>query len=233
MEIKVDNFEGPLDLLLRLIEEEKLDVTTVSLLQVAEQYIAYLDTMPIKQPDLLADFLLIAAKLLVLKSRAILPELFMEDDESFSDLEQQLKMYKKYLEASKGIEHLAAQKRYVYARPEYARPVGLEFVVPKSLNKSKLEQVLEAIVGELDALARLPKKSLERLISIKEKIEEIRQILKEKGVVRWQELIDSAKSKTEIVVSFLGLLELNKQKQLVLEQEEIFGEIIIKNVNNF
>lgn len=233
MEIKVDNFEGPLDLLLHLIEEEKLDVTTVSLLQVAEQYIAYLDTLPIKQPDLLADFLLIAAKLLVLKSRALLPELFMEDDESFSDLEQQLKMYKKYLEASKEIERLVARKRYGYGRPEYARPVGLEFVAPKSLNQGKLKQVMEAIVGELDAWTRLPKKSLERLISIKEKIEEIRQTLKEKGALKWRELVDKATSRTEIVVSFLGLLELNKQKQLALEQEEIFGEIIIKNINNF
>lgn len=233
MKIKVDNFEGPLDLLLQLIEAEELDITTVSLFEVADQYIGYLDSLPEKQPEVLADFLLIAAKLLVIKSRALLPELFNGEDESLDDLEKQLKMYKRYLEASKGIEKLVAEENYAYARPEYVRPAGAEFIPAKQLNKNKLEQVMSAIALELNALARLPKKSLEKVISIKEKIEEIRQLLKKNDFFHWHELADKAKDKTEIIVSFLGLLELNKQKHLQLEQEEIFGTIKIRSLNNF
>jgi len=92
---------------------------------------------------------------------------------------------------------------------------------------------MAVIVGEINALARLPKKSLERVISIKEKIEEIRQILQGKGFLHWHELASKAKDKTEVIVSFLGILELNKQRYLSIEQEEIFGEIKIKNLNNF
>jgi segregation and condensation protein A len=181
----------------------------------------------------LADFLLIAAKLLVIKSRALLPELFGGEEESLLDLEKQLKMYKRYLEASKEIEKLVAKENYAYARPEYVRPAGAVFIPPKQLNKNKLAQVMRVIVGELSLLMHLPKKSLERIISIKEKIEEIRQLLKEKDFIHWHELIKKAKDKTEIVVSFLGILELNKQKHLCIEQEEIFGEIKIRNLNNF
>lgn len=232
MQIKVDNFEGPLDLLLHLIESEELDITTVSLAQVADQYIGYIESLPEKQPDLLADFLLIAAKLLLIKSRALLPEIFQDEDGSLYDLERQLKMYKKYLEASKEIEKLVAQKRFAFGRPEYIRPAGAKFVPPKQLNKNKLHQTMKATVGELSALARLPKKSLERVISIKEKIEEIRQLLKQRDFIHWHELIEKAKDKTEIIVSFLGILELNKQKNLEIEQAEVFGEIKIKNINN-
>ena len=92
---------------------------------------------------------------------------------------------------------------------------------------------MAVIVGELKTLAQLPKKSLERVISIKEKIEEIRQILKGRDFLHWRELAEKAKDKTEIIVSFLGILELNKQRHLSIEQEEIFGEIKIRNLNNF
>ena len=93
MEIKIENFEGPLDLLLQLIEQEELDITQVSLSAVAEQFISYLETIEKKEPEMLADFLLIAAKLLYIKSRALLPELEMELEEDSIDLARQLKMY--------------------------------------------------------------------------------------------------------------------------------------------
>ena len=101
MKIKIENFEGPLDLLLQLIEREELDITTVSLLDVADQYINYLSKIEDKKPEMLADFLLIAAKLLYIKSRALLPELETDSDEDSMDLARQLKMYKKFVEASK------------------------------------------------------------------------------------------------------------------------------------
>ncbi|HOZ36535.1 MAG TPA: segregation/condensation protein A [bacterium] len=233
MQIKVDNFEGPLDLLLKLIEQEELDITKVSLAAVTEQYISYIDSLPDKKPDILADFLLIAAKLLVIKSRTLLPELNLDEEEWAGDLEQQLKMYKKYLEASVLIGELATGEYYAFSRPEYLVNMrGLEFRPPRTLNISKLKSVMEAIVSELDALSRLPQKTLAQAVSIKEKIEEIRSFLAEREFFHWHELAARAKSKTEIIVSFLGILELNKQRHLSIEQEEIFGEIKISNLSH-
>lgn len=233
MKIKVESFEGPLDLLLKLIEAEKLDITKVSLVKVAEQYLDYWETEGDKKPDEMADFLLIAAKLLLIKSRALLPELFGDEEDPAGELERQLKMYKKYLEASREIEHLATANNNIYSRPEYERPVGAEFKIPRALNQHKLQLIMESIVGELAALARLPRKTLAKVISIKEKIAEIRQKIKGRAFLSWSELAGQTQDKTEIIVSFLGILELNKQQSLLIEQEEIFGEIKIKNLNNF
>ncbi len=233
MRIKVDNFEGPLDLLLKLIEQEELDITQVSLSAVTEQYISYIDSLSDKKPDVLADFLLIAARLLVIKSRALLPELALGEEDFAGDLERQLKLYKKYLEASVILGEMATGGHYAYGRPEYLGVIaGAEFRPPKTLNINKLKLAMEAIVGELDALSRLPKKTLAQVISIKEKIEEIRNLLAERNFFHWHELAAKAKSKTEIVVSFLGILELNKQRHLAIEQEEIFGEIKISNLSH-
>ena len=93
MRIRVENFEGPLDLLLQLIEQDELDITKVSLLEVTEQYINYLEEVEDKEPEMLADFLLIAAKLLYIKSKVLLPEIELENEDEI-DLVEQLKCIK-------------------------------------------------------------------------------------------------------------------------------------------
>ena len=118
MKIRISNFEGPLDLLLQLIEKEELDITEVSLLQVTEQYLDYLEKVEDKKPDELADFLLIAAKLLYIKSRVLLPELEMDEEENATDLAVQLKMYKKYVAARKIIQRRFENDNFPFSRPE-------------------------------------------------------------------------------------------------------------------
>ena len=163
MKIKVENFEGPLGLLLQLIEKEELDITQVSLLRVAEQYIQYLDTIEKREPEMLADFLLIAAKLLYIKSRALLPELEFEEIEDSTDLAEQLRMYKKFVEASRVVKQKFEDKNFSFGRSEEKIKVKIKFEPPKSLTGDKLKKVFNKIIADLDVIIKLPKKSLEKI----------------------------------------------------------------------
>src|SRR3989344_609317 len=106
LNFKLEKFEGPLDLLLQLIEDQKLDITEVSLSKVADQFLEYLKNTTSLNPEEMADFLVVAAKLLVIKSKALLPDLNIADDADSSTLERQLKIYKEFLEASKVIRQI-------------------------------------------------------------------------------------------------------------------------------
>jgi len=109
--VQIEQFQGPLDLLLRLIEKEKLDITEVALSKVTEQYLKHLELIEESLPEDLADFLVIATKLLYIKSKALLPYLYPEDDDE-TDLAEQLKMYKLFLEAAKKLDQTIKVKKF-------------------------------------------------------------------------------------------------------------------------
>src|SRR3989339_2104859 len=111
MNFKIDKFEGPLGLLLQLIESQELDITEISLAKIADQYIEYIRGDKGIGPEELADFLVVAAKLLLIKSRALLPFLKGEAEEEIEEFEQQLRMYKEFLAAAKKIEAIIGKKR--------------------------------------------------------------------------------------------------------------------------
>src|SRR3989338_1878896 len=104
-ELTLDQFSGPLDLLLSLLEESKLNISEVSLSSITEQYLTYLDTLEDNRAEELADFLVVGSRLLLLKSKMLLPQFAPEEDEGTS-LEEQLRLYKVFLEASKGVNRL-------------------------------------------------------------------------------------------------------------------------------
>ena len=110
---KLEKFEGPLSLLLKLIEQEELDITQVSLANVADQYVNYIRQSDHINPDEVADFLVVAAKLLLIKSRALLPYLYPEEEEDIEELQQQLRMYQEFVKASKGINLMLGKKKFM------------------------------------------------------------------------------------------------------------------------
>src|SRR3989344_8534040 len=116
--IKIEQFEGPLDLLLNLIEEQKLDITTVSLAKVTEQFLNYVKGLQEKDPTHLASFLVIAAKLLVIKSKALLPnlEIDMELEEEAADLTVQLLLYKKFKEVGRFLKRMDLTRHQTWSR---------------------------------------------------------------------------------------------------------------------
>jgi segregation and condensation protein A len=227
--IKISQFEGPLDLLLQLIEEQKLEITQVSLAAVTEQFLEYLRTQTLLRPQEFADWLVIAAKLLVIKSRALLPALKFEEEEEqeATNLAWQLYQYKCYREAAKFLGHLDARRRQGWSRPN-AWIEKIAFYPDPRVSPSALRDVMRYLAKTLEEISRLPRQVLEEVVTITEKINHLQKIIREKVELRLETLIKKAKSKTEVIVTFLALLELVKQKILTVEQNTIFSDIIIK-----
>jgi len=226
--IKLEQFEGPLDLLLKLIEEERLDITTVSLAKVTDQYLAYLDTFEYINAEELADFLVVAAKLLYIKSKTLLPILETEEEEI--DLEKQLKIYREYLEASKIIQKIIRQKRFTYVRETSQAILEPIFAPPPNLDASALKKYMLGILNKIEPLIRLPEDVIERAVSIQEKIDQIRNLIYQEAQLNFRTLLNHAKSRTDIIVTFLALLELIKQETIVVVQKDMFEDITIKSI---
>ncbi len=231
MQIKVEQFNGPLDLLLRLIEEQKMDITQIALAAVTEQFLQYIKKLEIIEPTSLADYLSVAAKLLVIKSKAILPtlELDAEDEEIAIDLEAKLLLYKKYKEAAKYLRLLDNKRKQSFDRT-VSFEEKINFYPDPDVSADLLHQCILKTLRALEEINNLPKATVKEAISIQEKINSLQNMLSEKIQTKMSDLIASAKDKTEVIVTFLALLELIKQRILSVEQEQIFSEILIKKL---
>ena len=229
-QVKLEKFEGPLDLLLQLIEQADLDITEVSIAKVVEQFMIYLEQVEEKNPEELADFLVVAAKLLLIKSRALLPNLSLGDEDDGLNLESQLKIYKKYYDASKIIEKILAEKKVLFTREKIPVDVEVIFNPPESLTTEKLQKIFLEILKEIEPIIRLPKKSMLRAISIKEKIENIRNRIFSALSLNFKDLVAESKDRTDVIITFLGVLELVKQRVVIVKQDSMFEEIIIEKL---
>lgn len=230
MEVKIEKFEGPLGLLLKLIEQEELDITQISLAKIADQYIEYIKNTEKISPDDLAEFLVVAARLLLIKSRALLPFLYPEEEEEIEELEQRLKMYKEFVEASKGISKLIGKKKFMFVR-EFNRKAILAsanlFSPPKNLRADDLRMIFSDLLGRIKPMEKLEEKVLEEKINIEDKIVSIQNMIRDRIEVSFNNFLSSAKTKTEVIVSFLAMLELVKQRDIFVSQDNLFDDILI------
>lgn len=229
--VKLQQFEGPLDLLLSLIEERKLDITTIALAEVTEQFLQYIKHLQKLDPTVLADFLSIAAKLLVIKSKAILPSLEVdnldEDPESALDLEARLILYKKFKETSKHLKMLDNRRKQGFLRT-LTFEQKINFFPDSNVDAAKLHSSILKILNSLRELDNLPKAKVKEAISIQEKIDSLRQDLSQQVETKLSDLIKTAKNKSEVIVTFLALLELIKQRIFIADQEMLFADVVIK-----
>lgn len=226
--VKLEQFEGPLDLLLSMIEEEKLDITKVALSKIAEEYLRLVKETQLP-PEEVADFLLVASKLLLIKSQALFPNLPVEDEGP--SLESQLKLLKLYHDASKGIEVLIAQKHFVYFREKM--PVERIFRPPQKTTLALLQEVFLGVIKTLEPVVRIPKRIVLKAISISERIERLRKLILEKLTTSFHGFVGTGGDKTEMIVSFLALLELCKQRIVDVKQEGLFHDIMIERKESY
>lgn len=231
MKIKIEKFEGPLSLLLKMIEEEEMDITQINLAGIADQYIEYIKNNKNINPDDMADFLVIAAKLLFIKSKALLPYLYTDEDtEDADELERQLKMYKEFLEATKKIEKMLGKKKFMFAR-EFNRKVALvstkSFSPPKKLSTDEMKEVFKELIMRIKPVEKLEEETLDSTINIEDKILSIQKEVLEKVRISFNKVLRDAKNKTEVIVSFLAVLEMMRQREVMLHQDELFTEIFI------
>lgn len=216
-----------MDLLLQLIEAEELDITSISLSKITDDYIGYLKDIEEKRPEDFADFLYVAARLLYLKSRTLLPYLHAEEEQGAIPLELQLKIYREFYEASKKIQSIISQKNFSYFREKPLPERGV-FIPPKNVSVNKLSKIFKEIIAFLEPIVAIPKTTLKKVVSIKEKIGQIIALIQKSITLNFSEIVKGAKSKTEIVVSFLALLQLVKDKVVKADQNKLFGEIELK-----
>lgn len=230
MEVKMEKFEGPLSLLLKLIEKEEMDITQISLAGVANQFVEYLRTSQNINPDEMTDFLVIASKLLFIKSKALLPYLQPEEEEEIEELEKQLRMYKEFLEATKKIEGILGKKKFMFEK-EFNRKVVLsdkkKFSPPQNLKAIDMAESFKNLVERIRPVEKMEKTTIADKINIEDRIVSIRQLVMNRVRTSFSRILSQAKSKTEVIVNFLAALELMRQREIVLSQEEIFGEIVI------
>ncbi len=229
MKIKVQQFDGPLDLLLQLIEQQKMDITQIALASVTEQFLKYIKELETIDPTNLADYLSVAAKLLVIKSKSILPtlEFDKEEEEIAIDLEAKLLLYKQFKEAAKFLRKLDNKRKQSFIH-EIAFQEKISFYPDPETDAATLHNAIVRVLQGLEEINSLPKATVKKAISIQEKINSLQNLIGDQIETKMSDLISKAKDKTEVIVTFLALLELIKQRILTVEQEQIFADIIIK-----
>jgi segregation and condensation protein A len=221
-------YEGPLDLLLELIERAELDITKVALAQVTDQYLAYLRQAPEHGLADLASFLIVAARLLQIKSEALLPRPPVREvgDEDPGDaLARQLIAYKRYKQVAIQLSEREAAGLRTYLRvappPAVEPKLDLSRIGLDDLRRA-LQQVLTAAPGpSLDEVVAAPR------VRIRDRILLIIDALRTRGQTTFGSLLKHTRTRLEIVVSFLAVLELVKRRQVTVRQQELFGEIEI------
>ena len=232
-EVKLEVFRGPLDVLLKIIEDRKLDITKVSLVAVTDQYLEYVRLLQDIQADFLTDFLLIAAKLLLIKSRALLPsppsdDVEEEDEDVGDQLARQLREYKKFKEVAMALGEREAQGLRSYPRippPSQIKP-------RLDLGDVSLDDLVEALKEVL--AERKPAPSADRVvapqrITLEERIQHVVRVTRYHKRISFRRLLKDSSSRAEIIVTFLAILELIKRRKLIVGQEKAFGRIMISS----
>ncbi len=229
LQAKVKQFEGPLDLLLSLIEQRQLDITQIALAEVTEQFLQYIRQLETIDPTFLADYLSIAAKLLVIKSRAILPtlEVEAEEEESALDLEARLILYKQFKEAAKFLKKLDNKRKQSFITI-LSFEERINFYPDPTVTTKELHGAILTVLSGLKELDNLPKAKIKEAISIQEKIDLLRTQLGQQVETKLSDLLKTAKNKSEIIITFLALLELIKQRIFTAQQEALFSDVVIK-----
>ncbi|MCJ7676270.1 MAG: segregation/condensation protein A [Anaerolineales bacterium] len=225
--VQLPVFEGPLDLLLELIERAELDITRVSLAQVTHQYLEYLRLVPAHDLADLAAFLVVAARLLQIKSEALLPRPPTREpgEEDPGDaLARQLIAYKKYKQVAVLLAEREAAGLRTYLRvappPSVEPTLDARGLTLEALQRAMFDVLLEAARGPaLDEVVRPP------VVRIRDKIRLLLDCLRRDGRTTFRQMVAQAHTRLEIVVSFLASLELIKRQQVVVQQAELFGDI--------
>lgn len=235
-EVKIDNFEGPLDLLLHLIKESKVDIWEISIVDIAEEYLAYIQRMEKLNLDIASEYLVMASELIEMKSRMLLPrqekEVGEEEEEDPKErLIRRLVEYQKYKEVTKNFKELESLRQEFYTKaPDNLKEYVEEGVVPSSdvtledlmlafqkfLNRKELEKPLQTTVTKKE-------------ITVEERRKSIRDILTKRKRVDFFELFEVV-TKEYIVVTFLAILEMAKKQELLIKQESDFSQIMIEVV---
>jgi segregation and condensation protein A len=232
--VQFEVFEGPLDLLLYLIKKEEVDIYEVNLTKLATQFIEYVDVMRMLDLEIAGEFLVMAATLMYIKSRELLPkeqQVQNPEEEEGEDprwgLIRQLVAYKKFKDAAARLQAREIEQEHIFPR----LPVAPELPpAPTSTRgEASLFDLINAVSEVLRRVSARPgvREIFEDSCTVSEKIDYLAKLTTERATVKFSELFENARSRAEVICTFLALLELIRLKQLVCIQAGDFGEIDI------
>jgi len=235
LKIKLEVFEGPLDLLLYLIKKDEVDIYDIPIELITRQYMEYLGLMRMLDLDIAGDFLVMAATLLMIKSRLLLPpeerpELEPEEDDPRWDLIRKLVEYKKFKDAAGLLQNMEVSQSNSFLRGSEDIPspasseIGMEEVTIFdliSVFNEALKRIEPEVIGEIFA----------EKITVADKIEMLLALIKEKISVPFFNLFNHIATRHEIICTFLAVLELVRLHQITAKQDKTFGEIMIVRAN--
>ena len=237
--LKLEVFEGPLDLLLYLIKKNELNIYDIPIAQITQQYLEYLEMLKMFDLDNVGDFLVMAATLMQIKSRMLLPpdptQLEEEEEDPRDELVRRLLEYKRFKEIAEELKSKESVRQDLFSRiidPEKSR----------ELKEEAKEVYFEVSLFDLitafsKVLKNVPKEVFYEVIkdehTVEQKIHDILHLLLEKPKIMLMELFNRAKTKMEVVVTFMAILELIRLREIVVVQTRVFGEIeVIRNKEN-
>ncbi|ANY68814.1 segregation/condensation protein A [Paenibacillus sp. BIHB 4019] len=236
---KLESFEGPLDLLLHLIDKAEIDIHEVSINEITDQYMDYLNAMTEMELEVTSEFLVMAATLLAIKSRQLLPKppVFEEEYEDWPDdgldprdeLIQKLVEYRKFKQIAEQLREKETQRSLVFSRePEDMTP----FLQEQDINPLEGLHVSDLVAAFQRALKKAARRQFVATvqrdeISVKDRIRDIVEVLRQYETVQFSKLIRENMDKHEIVVTFLAILELMKMKHIRCFQHQLFDDIVI------
>lgn len=225
--VEQEAFQGPLALLLELIDERKLEITQVSLAQVADAFLERLKAVEVPEEEM-ADFLVVAARLIYLKSKELLPYLQFADEEEAADrLEDRLRAYKEFVEAAKRLE-VKWGSGVMYVRPFVRVKKEEAFRPSENVNLSSLQEAFGMVLKRLAPFFALREQRMTRTVSVEERVRTLRDALTVRTKMHFHELVAEATEKADVVVNFLALLEMLRRHEVTIVQEGSFGGIVIE-----
>lgn len=228
LEVILEAFEGPLDLLLYLIRRENLDILDIPVARITEQYMGYIEMMSSMRFELAAEYLLMAATLAEIKSRMLLPRVAIEEDEADdprAELVRRLQEYERFKRAANEIDELPRLERdSVVVAPDLP-DLPLEQHPPDV----ELKELLLAFRGVLERAEMFTNHQIQReTLSVRERMSRVLNLLQDQEFVAFEKLFDVEEGRMGAVVSFLAVLELVKETLIKLSQNEAFGNIYVR-----
>ena len=227
--VKLEVFEGPLDLLLYLIKKEELNITDIPIAKITDQYLEYLELMQLLDLDIAGEFLVMAATLMHIKSQMLLPPGQANQEETEEDpraeLVRRLLEYKKFKEAASQLAQMESQQKRLFSRVGALQPEG------SAISKETLVEasLFDLITAFTKVLKDIPKNVFLEVVkdefTVSQKMHDILHMMVEKQSIFFLDLFKAAKYKTEMITIFLALLELIRLKAVVIKQALLFGDI--------
>lgn len=244
LEFKINEFEGPLDLLLHLIDKNKFNIFDIPIVEITEQYLDYLNRMQEENLDIMSEFLVMAATLIAIKAKMLLPKEEEQEDEEEdprAELVRRLLEYKMYKYASLELKDMSVDAEKSFYKSA---------TIPKEVQEYKEEIDPAEVIGDItlaklnEIFAQVMKRTVDRVdpvrskfgtiekdeVRIEDKMEDIRASIRGLKGINFRTLLETRTSKLNLIVTFMAILELIKMGDIVIRQDSLFGDIIIDSL---